>query len=102
MGRRFSEILAAKWWGVLGRSWNSERPLVFSQVVLKKTLGVHWAREILAWITLCIDLWERGLHTGLVGNAEAEGAVGEVISASGSEEKDEAVARSIPDNTVSW
>ena len=32
------------------------------------------AKEIRARITSWMDLWERGLHAGLVGDAEAEGA----------------------------
>ena len=31
VGRRFTAILAAEWWGILGRIWNSKRPLVFAQ-----------------------------------------------------------------------
>ena len=58
--------------GVLNRTWNSERPLVFAHVVLTKTLGVCRAREIQASIMRRMDLWERGLHAGLVGDAEAE------------------------------
>ena len=57
--------------GVISRSWNSKRPLVFVQVVLTKTLGVRRAQEIRARITRCMDLWERGQHAGLVGDAEA-------------------------------
>ena len=41
-----------------------------------------------------MDLWDRGLHTGLVGVAEAEGAAREGRTASGGEEKDEAIASS--------
>ena len=67
-------ILVTEWRGVLRRSWNSERPLVLDHVVLTKTLGVRRAREISAWITRRMDLWERGLHAGLVGDAKAEGA----------------------------
>ena len=74
VGRRFKAILAAEWRGVLNRSWNSERPLVFAHVVLTKTLGIRRAREIRARITRRMDLWERGQHVGLVGDAEAEGA----------------------------
>ena len=55
--------------------------------------------DIRAQITRQMDLWERGLQTGLVGDAEAEGAVREGRSASGGEEEDEAVARSY-NNTV--
>ena len=40
VGRHLTAILAAEWWGVLNRSWNSEIPPVFSHVVLTKTLGV--------------------------------------------------------------
>ena len=56
VGRRFTAILTAEWQGVLGRSWNSERPLVFAHVVLTKTLGVRRARDIRARITRRMDL----------------------------------------------
>ena len=56
VGRRFMEILAAEWRGVINRSWNSERPLIFAHVVLTKTLGVRRAKEIRARITRCMDL----------------------------------------------
>ena len=69
VGRRIAEILAAEWRGVISRSWNSERPLVFAHVVLTKTLGVRRDREIRARITRRMDLWERGQHAGLVGDA---------------------------------
>ena len=41
-----------------------------------------------------MDLWERGLHAGLVGDTEAGGGAREVRAASGGEEKDEAMERS--------
>ena len=69
VGHWFTEILAAEWQGVIGRSWNSERHLVFSYVVLTKTLGILRAREIRHRITRRMDLWERSLHTGLVADA---------------------------------
>ena len=53
---RFTEILAAEWWGVLGRNLNSKRPLVFAHVVLTETLGVRRAKDILARITRPLDL----------------------------------------------
>ena len=101
MGRRFTEILAEEWRGVLDRSWNSERPLVFAHVVLTKMLGVRRASEIWARPTQRTDLWERGIHAGLVGDAEAEGTAREVRAASGREEEDEAVARSYNDTVLS-
>ena len=48
-----------------------------------------------------MEIWERGLHTGLVGNAEAEGAAREGKAASGGEEKYETLARSYPDTIFS-
>ena len=66
-------ILDVEWRGVLRNTWNSKRPVVFSHIVLTKTLGVCRAREILARITRKMDLWERGLYVGLVGDVEAEG-----------------------------
>ena len=74
VGRRFTAILATEWRGVISRSWNSERPLVFAHVVLMKTLGVRRDREIRARITRRMDLMERGQHAGLVGDAKKEGA----------------------------
>ena len=41
-----------------------------------------------------MDLWERGLHAGLVGDAEAEGVAREGRAASGEEEENNAIARS--------
>ena len=74
LGRRFMAIMAAEWWEVLGRSWNCERPLVFAHVVPTKTLGVRRAKEIWEPITRWVDVWDRGLYAGLVGDVEAEGA----------------------------
>ena len=78
-----------EWQGVLDRSWNSERPLIFSNLVLTKTLGVCREQEIRVRITRRMDLWERGLYAGLVGDAKAEGAVREGRDASGREEEEE-------------
>ena len=83
VGRRFTEIQAVEWRGVLNRSWKSEIPLVFSHVVLKKKLGVRRTKEIQDRITRRMEIWERGLHAGLVGDPEAEGAAREGRPASG-------------------
>ena len=48
-------------------------------------MGVRRAQEIWARITQWIDLWDMGLHTGLVEDTEAEGAAREVRAASGEE-----------------
>ena len=58
---------------MIDRKWNSERPLVFAHVVLTKTLDACKAREIRAIIDRRLDLWERVIYAGLVGDALAEG-----------------------------
>ena len=92
VGCRFTAILAAEWRGVLGRTWNPERPLFFAHVALTKTLGVRRDKEIQTRITRRMDLWERGLTAGLLTDSEAEGAAREFRAAIGGEEEDEAVA----------
>ena len=52
---------------MLYRKWNSKRPLVFSHGFLTKTLGARKARDIRLRINHQVDLWERRIHTGLVG-----------------------------------
>ena len=54
---------------MLDRKWNSEGPLVFAHVLLTRTLGTRKAREIWARVDLCLDLWERCMHAGMVGGA---------------------------------
>ena len=63
-------------------------------------MGVRWAREIRARITRRMDLWERGLHTGPVGDAESEGDAREGRAASGGEDQ-EAVAQIYQDIVLS-
>ena len=57
-------------------------------------LGVRRAREIRARITRRMDLWERGQHAGLVGDAEAEGADQEGRATFSGNEEDNVVAQS--------
>ena len=66
VGYQFTALMAADWRGVLNRKWNYKIPLVLVHVVLKRTQGARKAREIRARINLWVDLWERGIHTGLV------------------------------------
>ena len=101
MGRRFTETLAAEWRGVISQSWNSERPLVFAHVVLTKMLSVRRSQETRARITRRMDLWERGQHAGLVGDAEAEGSDQEGRAAFSVEEEEDAVAQSFHETVLS-
>ena len=64
-------------------------------------LGDRRAREIRARITRRMDLWERGQHAGLVGDAEAEGAAHEGRAAFSSEEEDDTVERSYHSTVLS-
>ena len=48
-----------------------------------------------------MDLWERGQHAGLVGDAEAEGAAHKVRAAFSSEEEGGAVAQSFHETVLS-
>ena len=50
-------------------------------------LGVLKARVIRARVTRMMNLYERGLHVGLVGDAEAEGVAREGQAARGGEEE---------------
>ena len=82
-------------------SWNSKRPLTLAHVILTKTLGVRSANDIRDRITKRMDLWERGIHAGLVGDAEVEGSAREGRSASGGEEEVKSIARSYYDMVLS-
>ena len=94
VGRCFTSILAEEWRGVLVRSWNSDRPLFFSYVVLTNMLGVGRNKDIRVRITRRMDLWERGIHAGMFGDSETEGADREGRASSGGEQEDEPVDRS--------
>ena len=73
VGNWFTTVLNAEWRGLIDWIWNSEQPLVFDHVILNNTLGICKAREIRASIDQQLDLWDRGLHGGLVGDNLAEG-----------------------------
>ena len=53
--------------------WNSKRHLIFAHVVLTKTQSDRKAKEIRARINLQLAICERGIQSGLVGDALAEG-----------------------------
>ena len=64
-------------------------------------MSVCWSQEILARITRRMDLWERGHHAGLVGDAKAEGAASEGRADFSGEEEDNAVAQSFHETVLS-
>ena len=67
-------ILDAEWQEFINRIWNFERPIVFVNVILIKMFGICRSREIRERVSSRIYLWGRGLHAGLVGDAEVEEA----------------------------
>ena len=72
-GVQFVTILAVNCQEVIDQSWNSEIPLVFAHTFLINMLVIRWARDIWARLTHMMEFWDKVLHTGLVGDAEAEG-----------------------------
>ena len=58
---------------MLDRKYNYKRPLVFAHVALTSNLSARKARDTKARIDRHLDLWERGIHTGLLGDALSEG-----------------------------
>ena len=63
-------------------------------------MGVCREEEIRDKIIRWMDLWERGVHAGLVGDTEEEGAARDFRSSSGREEEDKAVVRSYHDTVL--
>ena len=63
-------------------------------MVLTKTLGARKDREIRERIDRQLDLCERGIHRGLVGNMLAEGRSREGLAKRRVEEEEDRLARS--------
>ena len=91
MRRQFTSIMDAELIGVLNRSWKYERPLVFSHVILTNTLVISRARYIWSRISRRLELWDRGLYAGLVGDTDVEVDDREVRAARVVEEEDGAL-----------
>ena len=84
---QLTDILEAEWRGILGRSWNYERLLFFAHIFLTMTLGVYKSRKIRSRITSRIEIWYRGIHLGLMGDVETEGAAQEGRATRGGDEE---------------
>ena len=63
-------------------------------MVLTRTLSAHKAREIRERIDRQLELWERCIHSGLVGDVLAEGRAREGHIARSNEEEEDRLARS--------
>ena len=66
----------------------------------QKDVGVRRAREIWSQISRSMDLWEKGLHMGLVGDTEEEGSDREKRATCGGDEEDEVIARGNHDTVL--
>ena len=60
IGNRFIEMLARLFEGVRLRKWNSELPMIFAAVILRKDPGAFVAAKIKQRIKQRLDLWEEG------------------------------------------
>ena len=89
MGRRFTAVLATEWRGLLDWKWNSEQPLVFVHVVLKRTKGACNVRETQARINRRLDLWEKDIQVILLGSALVDKRPREVHVAKSNEEEED-------------
>ena len=98
VGHRFIAVLAADWRGLIDRKWNSNRPLVFAHVFLTSILSACKSREIRARIDRRLDLWERGINAGLLGDALVEGRAKEGRVAKINEEEEDCLAHSFQSN----
>ena len=59
VGNRFIWMLADEWTGIRARKWNSEKPLIFAPIILRKTNGVYKASDIRKHIICRLDEWEK-------------------------------------------
>jgi len=72
VGRRFTSLLADEFDGILSRKCNSERPLVFSMVILQRTRNVRKSKDIKSRISKRLDAWEQGKFDMLVQETERD------------------------------
>ena len=72
VGRRFVAMLAAEFKGIRERRWNSERPLVFANMILQTTPEVRRAKDIRHRLTERMDLWDKGMFSSLLDDVESE------------------------------
>ena len=98
---RFTTVLAAERQRMIDQKWNSERCIVFSRVVLTKTLSTCKVREIRARIDCRLGLWGRERYAGLVGGALSEGRAKEGCFERHEEEEEDSLACSFH-STFLW
>jgi hypothetical protein len=66
VGKRFLALLTTELNGIRKRQWNSEKFLIFQNVILQQTRNVKRARDIRQRISQRMDAWELGKFRMLV------------------------------------
>ena len=91
IGNRFIAMLARLFEGVRARRWNSELPLIFAAVILRKNPGHFRAAKIKQRIQQRLDLWEEGKIEALV--TQVKTAAVQSAGTGGRERDEETAAR---------
>ena len=87
--RKFMALLAAEWRGILDWTWNYKIPVVFDNIILTKILSVCQVIDIQYMLSQIMDLWERGIHAGLMGDMGTEGVAHEGWAAQKEEDEED-------------
>ena len=67
---RFLTTLTDLWVGVIQRRWNSERPLVFQAVILRRVRGITRFHDVKPVVWGRLDAWDAGRYVALVKEVE--------------------------------
>ena len=67
---RFLTTLTDLWAGVIQRRWNSERPLVFQAVILRRVRGITRFHDVKPIVWNRLDAWDAGRYVALVKGVE--------------------------------
>ncbi|KAL3812075.1 hypothetical protein ACHAXA_002879 [Cyclostephanos tholiformis] len=67
---RFLTTLTDLWAGVIQRRWNSERPLVFQGVILRRVRGITRFHDVKPIVWNRLNAWDAGRYVALVKGVE--------------------------------
>ena len=66
VGKRFVSMMANLWQDVMDRKCNSEIPILFPTIILRKKYGIYKAKDIKRRITRRLDAWDNQKFDALV------------------------------------
>ena len=72
IGKCFIKYLTLLFQGVRHRKWNSERPLMFTKLILQTMPDVKKSKDIRSRLELRMELWEQGRIRALLDDVIAE------------------------------